>query len=202
MFEHLNLILFSSINASAGLSGWELFSSRFAAQWLILLVPLTLAALWIGGEARQRQASVHACLAAVGALAINFAIGLLWFHPRPFMAGVGHTFLQHAPDSSFPSDHGTIMFTVALVLACSKVDNARRLGTLMLPLAALVAWARVFLGVHYPMDMFGALVVSIIVAALFQTRAAGALSASLVPMMESVYRRVLAAPIARGWLRP
>jgi hypothetical protein len=28
------------------------------------------------------------------------------------------------------------------------------------------------------------------------------LSATLVALMESVYRRVLAAPIARGWLRP
>lgn len=202
MFEHLNLILFSSINASAGLSGWQLLSSRFAAEWLILLVPLTLAALWIGGDARQRQAAVHACLAAVGALAINLVIGLLWFHPRPFMAGVGHTFLQHAPDSSFPSDHGTIMFTVALVLALSRVDNARRIGRLLLPVAIVVAWARVFLGVHYPMDMFGALVVSVVVTTLFQTRAAAALSAFLVPLMESLYRRVLAAPIARGWLRP
>lgn len=202
MFEHLNLILFSALNASAGLSGWQLLSARFAAEWLILLVPFTLAALWVGGDARQRQAAVHACLAAVGALAINAVIGLLWFHPRPFMAGVGHTFLHHAPDSSFPSDHATILFTVALALAFSQAGNARRIGSLLLPVAVVVAWARVFLGVHYPMDMFGALVVSVIVATLFQARIAIATSAALVPMMESVYRRVLAAPIARGWLRP
>lgn len=202
MFEHLNLILFASLNAPAGLSGWQLLSSRFAAEWLILLVPLTLAALWIGGDPRQRQTSVHACLAAVGALAVNAVIGLLWFHPRPFMAGVGHTFLQHAPDSSFPSDHGTIMFTVALSLAFSQADNARRVGALMLPVAVVVAWARVFLGVHYPMDMFGALMVAAVVTTLFQSRVAFSASAALVPMMESVYRRVLAAPIARGWLRP
>lgn len=202
MFEHLNLTLFSSINASAGLAGWQLLSARFAAEWLILLVPLSLAALWIGGDARQRQASVHACLAAIGALAVNAMIGLLWFHPRPFMAGVGHTFMQHVPDSSFPSDHGTIMFTVALALAFSQVDHARRLGRLMLPVAVVVAWARVFLGVHFPMDMVGALLVSVIVTTLFQARIAIAASVALVPMMESVYRRVLAAPIARGWLRP
>ncbi|GAB3459077.1 undecaprenyl-diphosphate phosphatase [Massilia terrae] len=202
MFEHLNLILFSALNASAGLSGWQLLSARFAAEWLILLVPLTLAALWIGGDARQRQAAVHACLAAIGALAVNATIGLLWFHPRPFMAGVGHTFLHHAPDSSFPSDHATILFTVALALAFSQIDNARRIGSLLLPVAVVVAWARVFLGVHYPMDMFGALLVSVVVTTLFQARMAIAASAALVPMMESVYRRVLAAPIARGWLRP
>jgi undecaprenyl-diphosphatase len=37
---------------------------------------------------------------------------------------------------------------------------------------------------------------------LFNTRAPAALCAALVPFVESVYRRVLAMPIARGWLRP
>lgn len=202
MFEQLNLALFSALNASAGLSGWQLASSRFAAEWLILLVPLSLCALWIGAVPGQREAAVRACAAAVVALAINAVIGLLWFHPRPFMAGVGHTFMKHAPDSSFPSDHATIMFTVALALASSSAANARRLGAWMMPVAIVVAWSRVFLGVHYPMDMIGALAVSLVIAAVFNTRAATAASAALVPMLEGVYRRVLATPISRGWLRP
>jgi undecaprenyl-diphosphatase len=202
MFEQLNLSLFSALNAQAGLSGWQLLSARFAAEWLILLVPLALTALWIGGAAGQREAAVRAAFATTAALAINAVIGVMWFHPRPFMAGVGHTFMHHAPDSSFPSDHATIMFTVALALACSTAENARRLGTLMMPVAIVVAWSRIFLGVHYPMDMIGALAVSLLVVALFNTRAATAASSAVVPAMESVYRRVLAMPISRGWLRP
>jgi undecaprenyl-diphosphatase len=202
MFEQLNLYLFSSLNAHAGLSGWQLSSALFAAERLILLVPAALIVLWITGNANQREAAVRASLATVCALAINAVFGLLWFHPRPFMAGIGHTFMHHAPDSSFPSDHATIMFTVALVLAFSNAALARRVGMLLLPVAAVVAWSRVFLGVHYPMDMIGALAVSLGVAALAYAQAVTALCANLVPLMESVYRRVLAAPIARGWLRP
>jgi undecaprenyl-diphosphatase len=202
MFEQLNLYLFSALNAHAGLAGWRLTGALFAAERLILLVPFAMLVLWISGEALQRQAAVRAAFATAAALAVNGVLGLLWFHPRPFVAGIGHTFMHHAPDSSFPSDHATIMFTVALVLACSRAANARIVGTLLIPLAAITAWSRVYLGVHYPMDMAGAVVVALCMTMLFSSRVAMQLAAALVPLMESIYRRVLAAPIARGWLRP
>jgi undecaprenyl-diphosphatase len=202
MFEQLNLALFSSLNAPAGLAGWRLAGALFAAERLILLVPLALMLLWISGNTAQRAAAVRACLATVCALAVNAVFGLLWFHPRPFMAGVGHTFMRHAPDSSFPSDHASIMFTVALVLASSHAARARRIGARLLPVAAVVAWSRVFLGLHYPMDMIGALLLSLLMVTLAYSRGADALCANLVPRMESVYRRALAMPISRGWLRP
>jgi undecaprenyl-diphosphatase len=202
MFEQLNLYLFSSLNAQAGLSGFPLFAALFAAKWLIAVAPITLALLWMSGNMKDREAAVRAALAVAGALAVNGVIGLLWFHPRPFVTGIGHTFMHHAPDSSFPSDHATIMLTVSLVLAFSQSAAARRIGAWLIPLSLVVAWSRVFLGVHYPMDMIGALLVSACVAMLGNTRGAMGLSATLVALMESVYRRVLAAPIARGWLRP
>jgi undecaprenyl-diphosphatase len=202
MFEQFNLYLFSAVNAHAGLSGWRLSGALFAAEWLIAVVPITLVLLWMSGNAKHREAAVRAALAVVGALAINAVTGLLWFHPRPFVTGIGHTFMHHAPDSSFPSDHATIMFTVALVLAFSQSDVARRIGAVLLPVSVIVAWSRVFLGVHYPMDMIGAVLVSGCVALLVNTRAVLGLSATLVALTESVYRRVLAMPIARGWLRP
>lgn len=52
MFEHLNLILFSTLNAHAGLTGWQLMGAIFAAQWLIFAVPLSLVMLWLGGRRR------------------------------------------------------------------------------------------------------------------------------------------------------
>jgi undecaprenyl-diphosphatase len=202
MLEHLNLTLFSSLNANAGLAGWRLSAALFTAEWLILLVPATLVMLWIGGVRAERQAAVRACLAAGCALAVNAVLGLLWFHPRPFMAGVGHTFLHHAPDSSFPSDHATILFAVALVLAAAGTPRARQAGWLLMPVSLAVAWSRVFLGVHFPMDMLGALVVAGSMALLVHAPAATQACAALVTVTETLYRRLLAAPIARGWLRP
>lgn len=202
MFENLNLLWFSLLNADAGLHGWRLELAVFAAQWLILLLPIGLVGLWVNGQAAQREAAVRALVAAVFALTVNAVIGLVWYHARPFALGVGHSFLPHAPDSSFPSDHGTVMFTVSLVLALSREPVASRFGRSLLPLAVVVAWARIFLGVHWPMDMLGAVAVALGVALLFRSRLADGLCAVLTEVFALVYRRVLAVPIARGWLRP
>lgn len=40
-------------------------------------------------------------------------IGMVLYHQRQFVAGVGHTFLAHAPNSSFPIGHTTAIFTLA-----------------------------------------------------------------------------------------
>jgi undecaprenyl-diphosphatase len=202
MLENINLLWFSMLNSNAGLHGWRLELALFCAEWLILLVPIGLLGLWMHGAGAQREAAVKALAASCCALGINAVIGLLWYHGRPFVAGVGHNFLQHAPDSSFPSDHGTIMFTVALALAFSRVPAAKRFGRSMLPLAFVVAWARDFLGVHWPMDMLGALAVALGVSLLFQVRLLDGLCALLAASLGTLYRRLLAGPIARGWLRP
>jgi undecaprenyl-diphosphatase len=202
MLDHLNLLWFSLLNADAGLHGWRLDLGVFAAKWLILLVPAGLAGLWMGGDAIQREAAVKALAATACALAVNAVIGLLWYRARPFVGGTGHTFLMHAPDSSFPSDHGTIMFTVALVLASCRAPAARCFGWSLLPLALVVAWARVFLGVHWPLDMLGALGVALAVTLLFHTALMNRLCAALAAALAACYRRLLARPIARGWLRP
>lgn len=202
MFEHLNLILFSALNAHPGLTGWQLLGAIFAAQWLIFVMPLSLVMLWIGGTGPAREVALRAFIAALCALTLNGLIGQVWYSPRPFVLEVGQTFLLHDPDSSFPSDHATSIFSVALVLAFSRVQEARRIGWMLLPLALVVAWSRVYLGVHWPKDMVGALLMSAAMARLVSTPAARAFCASLLPATENLYRRVLAVPIGRGWLRP
>jgi len=202
MFEHINLILFSTLNAEAGLDGWQLLGALFAAEWLIFVVPLTLVLLWTGGSGPRREIALRAFIAAVCALTLNSLIGQAWYSPRPFVAEIGHTFLLHAPDSSFPSDHATSIFSVALVLLFSGMAQVRRIGLVLLPLALVVAWSRVYLGVHWPKDMFGALVVSAGMALLVSTGTGRTACAALLPRLEHLYRRVLALPIGRGWLRP
>jgi undecaprenyl-diphosphatase len=202
MFDQFNQFLFSLFNAAPGLSGWRLQLAVFAAEWVVLIVPVGLVLMWINGAPGQREAAVRALLAALVALTISKLIGLVWFHPRPFMIGLGQSYLHHAADSSFPSDHATGMFSVALALAICRLREARRFGMALLALGLAVAWARVFLGVHWPLDMIAAFIVSALAALLVNTDSGAAFAATLVEWMEGVYRRVLATPIARGWLRP
>jgi undecaprenyl-diphosphatase len=200
MMESFNKSLFLAIHGTSSLSHWQVLVGTVCADWLIMLVPLMLVLMWLSGAGPLRGTALRALLAVGIALALNGVLGHLWFHPRPFMLGLADNVLHHDPDSSFPSDHGTIMFTIAFVLL--RETASRLLGWTMLVAAGATAWARVYLGVHWPLDMFGAALMAAFVTLLTSTAALRTLCQFILSLAEPTYRRVCAAPIRRGWLRP
>lgn len=194
--EAFNQALFLMINATPSTPAWQIDMARMIAEYVIYLVPLSLIAIWLFGDERQREVAVRAFCVTLLALGLNQIVGLVWSHPRPFVIGLGHTFLEHAPDPSFPSDHGTIVSCIALSLL---LGGMRRYGMLILLSGLAVAWARIFVGVHFPLDMVGAVgmacVAYLLIAPLW--RLAGA---TVMRGLVTVYRKLLAWPIGRGWL--
>ena len=195
--ETFNRALFMHINGSDSTQAWLVQAATGMADDLIYLIPLLLLGMWLWGDQRRRSSALKACLVAMLGVGINQVIGLLWQHPRPFMIGLGHAWITHAPDSSFPSDHMTVFASVGLTLLFSE---AAGLGAVTLLMGLCVAWARVFLGVHFPLDMVGAVAVSAVAYAIVSPlwRMAGD---ALTVLAERLYRTVLARPIAAGWLR-
>ncbi|STV39456.1 permease [Klebsiella pneumoniae] len=113
MLEKINYALFALLNATPASPQWAIEMAIFIAKDLILIVPLLVVTLWLWGPA-QRQMVFKLMLALTISLTVSWAIGHLYPHDRPFVAGVGYNFLHHAADDSFPSDHGTVSFTFAL----------------------------------------------------------------------------------------
>ncbi len=74
----------------------------------VLLAPVLLACLWVWGLPARRAALIAAGAGVFARQGINLLLGLVWFDPRPFMAGIGHTWLDHVADNGFPSDHATL----------------------------------------------------------------------------------------------
>ncbi|MFD5148305.1 phosphatase PAP2 family protein [Streptomyces sp. NPDC058401] len=72
-------------------------------------------------------------------------------------------------DWSFPSNHATIAGAAAVALALA----VRGLALLTLPLALLMAFSRVFVGVHYPHDVAMGLLLGASLAALAALALAG-----------------------------
>ncbi|WP_328472908.1 phosphatase PAP2 family protein [Actinoplanes sp. NBC_00393] len=75
-------------------------------------------------------------------------------------------------DWSFPSNHSTI--AGALLVAILLVN--RRLGLIALPIAALAAFSRVFVGVHYPHDVVAGLLLGVAGTAVVALFSAGPLT--------------------------
>ncbi len=188
--EAWNTTLFLALNAPAAPDGGTIAFARVSAEYLVYLAALLAVCLWVRGSGEQRGALVSVGVGLLASLAISSIIGLLWYHPRPFAIGVGYTFLAHSPDSSFPSDHVTFLWTFGVGLLAT---HARRGWGLMLILAGLnTAWARIYVGVHFPLDMVGSLMVAIIggmVAWAVHLR----ITARLLPLVERPYEASLRA---------
>lgn len=187
--EQINLALFALLNGPASPPPSTLAVAQLAAQWLIWLVAAGLALGYLRSGRAGRVTIIRTGLATVLALAINFTIAALWYHPRPFEMGVGHQLLPHAAETSFPSDHATVLFAVAFGL---MAFGARRIcWSLALCSALAIAWARVWLGVHWPLDMVGSLAVAavavVILRALDSTRPVMALTGAILAISDWVF---------------
>lgn len=163
--EGVNRTLFLALNAPAGLAGISLSLAIGAAKYSIVVLSGILIWRWLLGKSDDRSVLIHVVIAVVPALAINYVIGLVFFHPRPFMVGLGHTYLAHLPEASFPSDHATFMWTIAFGLFYWSPTKPS--SWIALLLAALTSWARIFLGVHFPFDIAGSMAVALLIVATF-----------------------------------
>lgn len=196
-FESINRSLFLSINGGADTPDWLVDVAVFIGDGLIYLVPLLLLYLWFWGDNARRNVAIKAFVVAMLAVGSNQVIALYWQHPRPFAIGLGHAWIAHVADSSFPSDHMTVLTGVGLALIG---DGTMSLAAAILMGALVVSWARVFLGVHFPLDMAGAALVASmtwLIVSPFWWR----FGASLTSFSETHYRKVFAWPISVGWVQ-
>ncbi|MBS0370576.1 MAG: undecaprenyl-diphosphatase [Proteobacteria bacterium] len=156
--EDFNHALFLWLNAPEHPHALLLAVATFFAEYAIWVVPALIGIGWLRGSEHTRKVLLEATASGLAGLLINQIIGLIWPHPRPFMIGLGHTFMPHAADSSFPSDHLTLLWAVAFSFLMHR--RPRLAGMTLAVLGLPVAWARIYLGVHFPLDMLGAALVA------------------------------------------
>lgn len=192
-FDHDVFLL---INANPDSPLWAVDLGRLVAKQLIYLIPLLLTAIWVWGRGPQRSTALYALTATALALAINQLIGMGFPVERPFELSLGTTLLAHAPTPSFPSNHYTIFLCIGITLLRR---HRPAMGIVVILIGTAVAWSRIFVGIHYPSDMVGAVIVASASYALVNPvwrRWGDAITA----VCQRIYRRALAAPIEAGWL--
>ena len=165
---HIDEKVFFWINGLAGRVAWidDVIRVLSCDVFITVMFIIVLLAIWFAGrdrEARERnQRGVLCALASMGIanLLVFILDAMLQDRVRPcdkFPAQV-HLLFYHPTDPSFPSNAAAAAFAVAMGM---WVYN-RKLGYILLIPAVIISFGRVYIGVHYPLDILGGFAVAIV----------------------------------------
>ncbi|ROQ96662.1 undecaprenyl-diphosphatase [Streptomyces sp. 2132.2] len=169
--------------------GWAQSAFEVWTQYGLLLFGLLFIAAWWRARGQAGPRAVALAVAAPLATALAYVASELVKsavdEERPCRAVVGAAaplLACPAPgDWSFPSNHSAIAGAAAVALALA----VRRLALAAVPLAVLMAFSRVFVGVHYPHDVLAGLLLGGALAALAVPALTGPISTTTAAMRAS-----------------
>lgn len=160
MIEKFNISIFKYINHFAGVNNILDIFAVIAAKYLVFVFILWLFYLWLKKEKKYKIIALYSGYSVALGMLLNSLISFFYYHPRPFMIPVGILLVHHVPESSFPSGHTTFTLSIALMLVYFK--ETRSTGLILSILGFVVGLARIFCGVHFPMDIIGSIGVALV----------------------------------------
>ena len=169
-------------------------ATAYASYGIVLFALLLLAGFLL---ARSSRNPLTVARSVLGPVAVLVAVGLNQpivhrvNEQRPWQRLPDALVLVHrSADGSFPSDHATMAGAVAVALLLVH----RRLGLLALGAALVMAFARVYVGAHFPVDVLAGLILGGLVAAVVVLALAPLIARLLEPLLHTALRPLLLAP--------
>lgn len=149
----IDVWLFLQLNANPETAPRALIFSRLVTEHLSTAAIVALGPIFLFGRSGRLQVK-GVLLGMLAAWLI--ARGLREWIPsdRPFALGLGFQGLAHSASASFPSMHATMAGAWASGLILFSCPRARKGFVIMtLPVALLIGWSRIFLGLHFPSEI-------------------------------------------------
>ena len=151
----LNLDIFNLVHSLAGRWGILDRVGIFFAEYAVYLVILVFLFFFVFGFQLSRE---RATFFAQSVLAFTISFGVIlgvahefFYLARPFVE-LGFAPLVYGQQSSaFPSGHAMAVFMLSALI----FSRHRKLGIALFLVSAIIGVARVFAGVHWPLDIIG-----------------------------------------------
>jgi undecaprenyl-diphosphatase len=132
-------------------------------NWRILFFLIILAMLIFGRKKERIAAVLVLVVLALADSSVNLLLKHWFGRVRPcnvfpqvhLLAGCSHS-------GSFPSSHAANIFATGTILTFFY----RRVWLIWLTIAVMVSFSRIYVGVHYPLDVLGGAVYGILLAAV------------------------------------
>ncbi len=143
----------------------ELFRGLANDYFIIVSTCLILLVLWFGTRDEhfkwQNQFAVIGASISLGIsqVLVNLC-NSFYFRSRPFTDLPVNLVFYRPTDSSFPSNAATLIFAVAMAVFIIN----RKAGFILFALAVIHGFSRVYVGIHYPLDILGGAAIGILTA--------------------------------------
>lgn len=131
----------------------------FIAKYLIIIPPV-IAGLYFIYQPLHKKKSILIFSGTTILITGLFALigGIIYYNPRPFIVEHFIPLISHSSNNGFPSDHVLLASTIATLFSFYN----RKVALFLWLTTALIAYSRVFVGVHHLIDVVGSMVISIL----------------------------------------
>lgn len=130
----------------------------YITDYLIFVSVILLFSLAKEGGPAERKTLLVSLLSIPIAIILIKTIHIFYFEPRPFITYQFLPLSLEENNASFPSRHATIM----AIFAFASTYYKHQWSLFIVILMALVGVSRIYVGVHYPLDIMGGILTGLL----------------------------------------